>query len=47
MFMLHTNKANGEENECKLIEALNISYRNEILSKEFNSIEDNNSTKSK
>ena len=33
-------KANGEENEWKLIESINVLYRNEILSKEFTSVEE-------
>lgn len=37
---LRINKANGEENECKLAEVLNVSYRSEVLSKEFNTIEE-------
>ena len=33
-------KANGEANEGKLTDSLNLGYRNEILSKEFNSVEE-------
>ena len=33
-------KANGEANESKLTDSLNIGYRNEILNKEFNSVEE-------
>lgn len=38
--MILLNKANGEANEGKLTESLNSGYRNEILSKEFKSVEE-------